>query len=245
VSTCRHQFLQARTVRHAVMTGSTAKTKKSGALREARVALYRTHILAVAEALFADQGFANTRMQDIAQASEISLTTLYQLYPGKKELHRQLLISRDQEMLQRVTQAGPLAFGKSASLEPLLQLMALQVGYLLEHPDYLRMQLQNGVFWFHSTSRPSADEQQLWERGLALMQQMFSWGIQEGLFIADDPDDMGRLFLSLQQTRLANWVLAGMQEEHAAVVARIQDDFVRFFCSPKVAARHSKKSSAT
>lgn len=213
---------------------SRSSKPKSG-LRAAREAMYRNHILEVAEALFAEQGFAATRMQDIAAAAEISLATLYQMFAGKKELYRQILISRDEQMMQRVIVDGAAAF--QGGVQGVLKLLAAQISYLLEHPAYLRLQLQEGRLWFHSDTRPSAAEQQLWEQGMAIMRQMFAWGIGERLFVPGEPEELGRMLLALQQTRLANWVLDGMARPHAEVVALVQTDFVRFFCQPAVAAR--------
>ncbi len=202
-------------------------------LRAARDAATRDLILDLAERVFAAQGYAGTRMQDIAQAAEMSLATLYQHFRGKAALHRAVLIRRDEQMLARVS--GPLGAGGLA-LESVLELIARQVGFLLEHPDYLRMQLQDGQFWYHSDTRPSAEEQRLWERGLALMTQLFDWGVDAGLFLPGDAADQARMLLSLQQTRLANWVHAEMREPHGTAISRIQSDFVRFFCRPAVAA---------
>ncbi len=215
---------------------NASKSKKGGALRAAREAMYRSHILDVAEGLFADQGYAQTRMQDIAQAAEISLTTVYQMFPGKQDLYRQILVERDQAMFARVMHNGAAAIPSAGGIAQVLRLLASQVGFLLEHPNYLRMQLQDGRLWFHSESRPSASEQQMWAQGMELMAQLFRWGIGAGLFCPGEPAELGRMLLALQQTRLANWVLAGMQAPHARVIGEIQSDFVRFFCQPKVAA---------
>ncbi len=218
------------------MSGAAVRIKKRGSLRAARDALYRAHILQVAELLFADQGFAATRMQDIAHAAEISLATLYQIYPGKQDLYRQILVDRDREMFARVADAGQTGFAGDGGLPRVLELLRAQVGYLLEHPNYLRMQLQDGRFWFDTATRPSAAEQQLWERGLALMSQLFEWGSRAGIFVPGVAFEQARMLLALQQTRLANWVLARMREPHETVIAHIQADFVRFFCQPAVAA---------
>lgn len=213
-----------------------SKPRKSG-LRAAREAMYRTHILEVAEARFAEQGFAATRMQDIAAAAEISLATLYQMFAGKQELYRQILISRDEQIVRRVMADGVAAFQGGDGIRGVLTLLGAQVGYLLEHPDYLRLQLQDGRLWFHSDTRPSAAEQQLWEQGMDMMRQVFRWGISEGLLVPGEPEELGRMLLALQQTRLANWVQGGMAHPHAEVIAQVQADFVRFFCQPGVAAR--------
>lgn len=217
-------------------TRSRGRRPQSSQLREARDALYREHILEVAESIFAEQGFAATRMQDIASAAGISLAKLYQTYAGKEELYRGILIARDAEMLETVMTRGSHLLQQPQSIEQLLWLTGINLRYLLEHPDYLRMQLQEGYAWYHSAAQASADEKLMWERGLAVMEQVFNWGIGEGLFTPGNPTDMARLLMSLQQTRLANWVAAGMQESHDAVIQRIQADFVRNFCMPKITA---------
>lgn len=199
-------------------------------LRDAREALSRQHILKVAEHLFAEQGFAQTRMQDIAAEAEMSLATLYQQFAGKQKLFRAILIERDQAMMKLVLSKAGNLFSGSANLQPMLTLMGEQIGYLLDHPDYLRLQLQEGRLWFHSDTRPSSEEQQLWQQGQAMMQQMFQWGIEHGLFVADEPEDMARMMLAMQQTRLASWVADQMRKPKAAVIQQIQQDFVRFFC---------------
>lgn len=217
---------------------------QSRELRAAKDALYREHIVDAAERIFAEQGFTNTKMQDIARAVGVSLGTLYQAYPGKAELYRAILIARDGEMINTVMAKGHQVL-QQPSIERLLWLMETHLRFLLEHPDYLRMQLQEGHAWYHSTAWPSSEEQKMWERGLAVLQQVFAWGEAQALFIPGDAADQARLMLTLQQTRLANWVSAGMREPHGAVMARIQADFVRYFCRVERAAQLLSSDGAT
>lgn len=211
------------------------RRRQPPALREAKDALYREHVLEVAEGIFAEQGFASTRMQDIAKAAGISLGTLYQAYAGKSELYRAILIARDAEMMNAITIRGQQVLQQPQSIEQVLWLMALQLGFMLEHPDYLRMQLQGGQAWYHSTAWPSHEEQQIWERGMKMIELLFGWGVAKGLFIPGLAAEQARMVLTMQQTRLANWVANGMQEAHTLVIERIQADFVRNFCKPAVA----------
>lgn len=216
--------------------------KKSSAqrgrdLRDARAELYRQHIMAAAEGIFAEEGFAQARMQAIAQAAGVSLGTLYQQFKGKDELYRAILIARDTEMLAGVTAAASARLKLPLGVEQILAMMEVHLRFLLEHPGYLRMQLQDGRAWYHSAARPSAEEQRIWERGLAMMQQVFGWGTANGLFVPGAAEDHARLLLALQQARLAGWVADGMRAPHDAVIALIQADFVRCFCRPEVARR--------
>lgn len=197
-------------------------------LRAARDAAYREHIFQVAERAFAGQGYAGTRMQDIAAAAGISLNTLYQSYAGKDELYRDVLVERDRQMLERVLARGPQA---PRSLDELLGHLEVQLRFFLEHPDYLRMQLQEGRAWYHGSARPTAAEQQLWARGLKVLEQVFQWGARQGWLRPGNAVHDARLMLAMQQARLANWVGDGMREAHDAVVARIKADFVRQFAA--------------
>lgn len=206
-------------------------------LRAAKDALYREHILEVAEEIFAEQGYSQAKMKDIASAAGISLGTLYQSYPGKAELYRGLLIARDTEMFNTAMARGQQVLQGLESIEQLLWMTQAHVRFLLDNPNYLRMQLQEGYAWYHSAARPSSDEQQLWERGIEVIVYTFNWGQQKGLFVIGDPEDQARLMMAMQQTRLANWVIGDMQAPHEEVVAHVQADFVRNFCLPSVAAK--------
>lgn len=218
-------------------TRSRGRRGQSRQLREARDALYREHIMDVAERIFARQGYAETRMQDVAKEAGISLAKLYQAFPGKDDLYRGILITRDSEMINAVMEKGGDVLQQFGSIEQLLWMSEINVRFLLEHPDYLRMQLQEGYAWYHSAAQASSDEKMMWERGQSIMAQVFNWGMQAGLFVRDKPTDMARMLMSLQQTRLANWVADDMTEGHDVVVERVLTDFVRNFCTASTASR--------
>lgn len=209
---------------------------QSKALRAAKEAAYRNHILGVAEQVFAAQGFAHTKMQEIARQAGMSLGTLYQSYPSKQDLYRGVLIARDSEMLESVMRHGQAVLQAPQSIEHLLWLQGVHLQFLLEHPDYLRMQLQEGYAWYHDAARPSSEEQQMWMRGMSVIEHVFRWGMDRGWLVPGTPADEARMLMALQQTRLANWVSAGMESAQQSVIARIRADFVRQFCQPAVAA---------
>ncbi|MDP3859061.1 MAG: helix-turn-helix domain-containing protein [Stagnimonas sp.] len=207
-------------------------------VRDARDAAYREHIFEVAEKLFAEQGFDNTRMQDIAAAAGISLGTLYQSYPGKRELHRGLLTGRDQQMLDAVVlRQKTMARSTAGGMERILWMLEANLRFLLQHPDYLRMHLHEGHAWYNRAADGTQDQDEVWTRGQALMEQVFNWGMAEGWFSPGVPAHMARLVVVNQQTRLANWVIDGLHAPHEQVLAQIQADFVRLFCTPAVIAR--------
>lgn len=203
-----------------------------GSLRAAKEELTRTHVIEAAERIFAEHGYNQARMQDIAGQAGMSLATLYQVFPGKQQLYRAVLLERDQAMMQAVMNHPALAAGTALTVRGLLGIMQGQLGFLLAHPDYLRMILQQGHAWYHVAAQPTADEQALWDQGLKLMTRIFEHGMRTGELLPAAPEEQSRLLMALQQARLAGWVAGGMTESHDAVIARIQADFVRQFCRP-------------
>ena len=200
-------------------------------LRVAKEALYRQHIIDAAEVIFATEGFEQARMQNIAQAAGISLGTLYAQFTGKQELYRAVLITRDEQMLKAVQKEAESTLAGGYSLEAILDLMGVHLLFLLQHPNYLRMQLQEGLAWYHSSARPSDYERDIWDEGMQLMASVFKWGSDSKTFIAGEPEELVQLMLALQQTRLSQWIANGMQMPHEALVDVIKADFVRFFCA--------------
>lgn len=213
----------------------TQRGRRASKLQAARDAIYREHILEVAEELFAEHGFDSCKMQDIARAASMSLGTLYQTFPGKQGLYRELLIKRSEEMVGVVMEQGLSVLSQPQSIAQVLWLIGVQVGYLLEHRNYLRIQLEAGYAWYHLAAQPSEHEQQLWARGIEYIQGVLTWGLEQGLIVPGDATvDQARLMLTMQQTRLANWLADGMQDSHAHVISLIQADFVRQFCRPQI-----------
>jgi AcrR family transcriptional regulator len=206
-------------------------------LRDAKDALYREHIMGVAEKIFAEQGFQNTRMSDIAAAAGISLGTLYQSYEGKHELHRAVLIARDTQMFNLVMSKAQTGLLPLKCVEQILVLMESHIGFMIDNPSYLRMQVQEGHAWYALAAHPTKDEQQMWERGVGFIGQVYEWGVKQGFFSPANAEYQAVSMIAMQQTRLANWVMSGMKESKAKVIARIQADYVRLYCRPHIIAR--------
>jgi AcrR family transcriptional regulator len=217
-------------------TASKSRRKPSEKLREAREAMYRQHIMDCAERMFATAGYDAVKMQEVATQSGISLGTLYGSFPSKESLYRAILVERDQQMVAAVdATASSMPLGPTGVAD-LLNLLEVPVRFFMNHPDYLKMQLLAGHLWYSSASRPSREEQAIFVRGFERLVRAVEWAISSKHFIAGRPDDLARMILVLQQTRLANWVLADMKAPPDEVVAIVQGDFVRMFCTPLRAA---------
>jgi AcrR family transcriptional regulator len=89
-----------------------------------------------ASALFAEHGYAETRLEDIAAAAGVTKQLLYQHFSSKRELHMALLAKHRDELLhgtaEEMARPGTL-------LERLSRVMERWFGYVEEHPYAMAM----------------------------------------------------------------------------------------------------------
>jgi AcrR family transcriptional regulator len=194
--------------------------------RKARNDVYRQHILEAAERVFASNGFEAAKLQDISTAAELSMGTIYSIFPGKAELFEALLQMRGQELL------GVARAAASQGLAPRDALLALgdaYVQYLVDHPDFLRMQIGASVSWaLGPSSTPS--RMQFWHEIHALQADIFRRGVERGDFVDEDPTFLAKLFSAIDEVLLADWVAGGMKTDRTRLVARLRTLVERTFC---------------
>src|SRR3990172_6266117 len=82
-------------------------------VRRRRTELYRTVVLEAAERVFAERGFAEAKMQQIAATAGLSLATLYGVFPGKAELFDAIHELRGAELLAHAATVGSALPGKT------------------------------------------------------------------------------------------------------------------------------------
>lgn len=206
---------------------STAEARPKR-LRDARAAMYTELILEAATVVFAREGYDATKVQQIAKESSISLGTLYEVFPGKVEIWR-AIHERHLEALFEETLAAMAREGATGFIDHLLVGLEAYLGYLLAHPDYLRLHLMDGSAWALGTGLRSNVQLAAWERGKALVTDLLARGVEEGTLAEDDPELLAELMIGMHQVRLAHWVKGGMATPAAEVIARIEEHTLRAF----------------
>ena len=194
-------------------------------------AVYRDLVLEAAGTAFARSVIARTRMEQLADAAGISLGTLYSVYKGKAEIVDALHESR----LKEIHAASMTA--AAAARNPLAALLAghrAYISYFIEHPDYLRMVIDEGANW---GVRDSMDRESrraaTWSDGVAALAALFEQGIAAGVFVRGRPDRMARMMLAMQQVRLADWLLEEDAQADPAVLMKEMEVLIRrAFCTP-------------
>ena len=192
-------------------------------LRAARQQIYHDLILDTAEAVFAERGFGDAKMHDVAQAARISLRTLYATFPSKAEL----LVAIHDHRCGEVFRLGAEAMCEhDDATESLMAGVKAGVEFLLGHPNFLRLHLREGNAWAIGPGEESQADR--WREGLAMQAEIFERGIAEGIFIPEDPMLLAKMMTALYQVQLADWFeregIAGLDDpaNRQALVERIQ-----------------------
>lgn len=174
------------------------------AAREARESLYREHILAAAERVFADKAFELAKVQDISQAAGLSMGSIYALFPGKEQIYAAIVDRRAAELLELVR---GIAGSGAGPLETLEALAAAYIDYFFARPDFLRMNLRTEAAWALTSGAQSgiAEEIHRFQAGI------FARGIEARVFVDEDPAYLAILFSGIDQIHLAHWVAGGMK----------------------------------
>ena len=173
-----------------------AKTRKSR--REAaRERMYHDLVFESAEHVFAEKGFDDATMQEIASEAEISLKTLYATFPGKAELYLEIQSVRGRKFLEYNQQA---AAGAQSAIERLTLGVRAYVDFLLEHEDFLRIHLREGKAW--GLGPPYADAEG-WQAGVEHFAATLRQGMQEGIFHEGNAELMAMSGIAVMQVHLA------------------------------------------
>jgi AcrR family transcriptional regulator len=203
-------------------------------VRKARSELYRQLILDAAERVFAEKGFDDAKMEEIAAESGLSLGTLYSVFQGKWRLFDSVHETRNREVLELATEA---ARGRSSPLEVLLAAVRAYVEFFAAHPEFLRMHLREGHAWgLAEAGAPTRERAAAWNEGVSMQAALFERGIRDGVFHPGEPRLLARLMIAMHQVHLAAWVEGGMQGDVEQLIAEMQTQVRRTFCRDPEAA---------
>jgi len=149
-------------------------------------------ILDAAERLFLGRGYTATTMEDLSEAADVAVGSIYAHFGGKEGVYS-ALVDRALALDQRYGEEGLAAVG-NGQLE---QLVGMAEGYLRfarEHPTYFRL------FRFPPPDRPSAQEApgpatRIAERisaEVARMAGLLREAAEEGVIRSVDPEPTAR-----------------------------------------------------
>jgi AcrR family transcriptional regulator len=212
---------------------SAAPTERPAQL--AKREAYRRLVLDCAEELFARQGIEATKVEQIAAAAGLAPRTLYTVFAGKQEIVDQVSERRRVELLQT---ARARASEAATPFDALLTGAAAATAYFLAHPDYLRMELKEGLAWADERSSRSAT----WQESIDSFVAAFVRCTGDGSARPGDPLAFARALMALLQSQLAHWVVQGMPADHDRVVDDVTTLILHAFAAPATLRRYRGRS---
>lgn len=194
--------------------------------RKAKNDVYRQHILDAAERVFAERGYEAAKVQDISALAGLSMGTIYAVFPGKLELFSAILEGHGAAFVALVREVVERGLPPRAALTALIE---VYISYFVEHPNFLRTQLRSGISWALGTTLNAPSQLKYSDDIHSLQAGIFKRGVAEGVFVAEDPNFLSRLFSVIDQVLLADWVASGMVASQAELVRRMQAQVDRSF----------------
>ena len=174
------------------------RPRKKDRLETARARMYHDLIFENAERLFAEEGFAESSMQDLAAESGVSLKTLYATFTGKDEIYREIVTVRGTGLLAVMAEASE---GEGSALQRLRDGVHAIVVYLVEHQPFFRILLQEGQAW--GLNPRGARVREAWTAGLVAVRRILEDGIASGEFLPGDLDLLTPTVNAVLQVQLA------------------------------------------
>jgi len=196
-------------------TKKTGETKRRSAasrtrLESARDRMYHDLIFEAAEEVFGAKGFEHATMQDIAQEAGVSLKTLYATFPGKVELYHEIQRIRGEEFVSRVAEATA---GLSDPGERIAQTARAYAEYLMEHNDWLRINLHERIAWGLGPKTEVGGA--AWRDGIANLVDIVECGIADGIFHPGDPETAAMMCLAVMQVQVTRAIEGGASDAEA------------------------------
>ena len=147
------------------------------------VASGRSAIVAAATRLFAQRGFAETSMRQIAEAAGVSKAAIYHHFRDKDRLYRSLL----EEAIDSLTAAMKRVLDDGPAPGALARALGLHLQFAAEHADLLRVLVTEELRPTDPRKRMGNAVARHREEELAIFQTVLERGIARGEFKPVDP----------------------------------------------------------
>ncbi len=187
--------------------------------REREREAHREIILEAAEAVFAERGYPGATIAEIASRAEFSVGSIYNFFPGKREIGRAVMMRISNERVSRFREVVlPLADDPERGLDALL---AVWANHHARHGAFVRA----GIDYQRSIGRrePPEDFLKLFREYRAAVEEFFETGRRTGKYRELPAADLARACEGICHELLFEWnaVDPGKRTE-AALLARLR-----------------------
>ncbi|MCX5643858.1 MAG: TetR/AcrR family transcriptional regulator [Phycisphaerae bacterium] len=145
---------------------------------------HRQEILSAALQLFAEKGFHNVSMQEIATAAQFATGTLYNFFPSKEDLFFELLVATADAGLDLIL---PVLEGTDDERDKLSLFIRSHERFAREQAVALRLYLLESRGWCLPGPKVEAKKKEIDARVTSRLSNVIAAGIRKGLFNDIDP----------------------------------------------------------
>jgi AcrR family transcriptional regulator len=117
-------------------------TRASSARRRLKPEVRRERLLEAAASVFAERGYEAARIEQIAEAADVSAGLLYRHFAGKRQLYAELVHRADKELLRHLAEAAAPGPPSSRRLERGLDAV---LAFVEDHQNLWRMLMREVV----------------------------------------------------------------------------------------------------
>jgi AcrR family transcriptional regulator len=202
-------------------------------IRDARRDMYRQQIISAAEFEFARAGFDKTKVADIARSADVSLATVYKNFSGKDEIWDAL---NRQRMDEFIAAGQHVAQDMNSPLDRLYAAMRVLVIYFTEHPNFLRLHINEGLNWAIAGVDPwRGNQRDAWQTGRGIMVALAEDVVASGETPSMRPSILAGLVVSALQVWLTDWANSGCDRPAEEVASELVEYLKRSLTIPSVA----------
>ena len=206
-------------------------------IRDARRDMYRQQIISAAEFEFARAGFDKTKVADIARSADVSLATVYKNFSGKDEIWDAL---NRQQMDEFIAAAQHVAQDIDSPLDRLYSAMRVLVLYFTEHPNFLRLHINEGLNWATAGVDPwRGNQRDAWQTGRGIMVALAEDVVASGETPSMRPSVLAGMAVSALQVWLTDWANSGCDRPAEEVASELVEYLKRSLTIRSVAERSS------
>ena len=188
------------------MDGSPVTATEGNKLtrREREKLQHREQMLRAAMELFAENGYHNVSMHEIAQRAEFAIGTLYSFFNNKEDLYKALMMSVSERFQAALVTAIERGDGE---LEKIDNFLRAKGEVFMENAQMVRLYFAEARgASFNIKSGLDTEIRETYEKFLGRLAEVFRSGIEKGLFADFDPDDLAICLDGLANAVLLMWL---------------------------------------
>jgi AcrR family transcriptional regulator len=160
--------------------------------------------LDAAEKLYAERGYFQTSMEDVAREAEYATGTIYRYFSSKEDLYNKILTRKGYAYVDKIT---PMLDAAESPLEKLKAIVRNKVDFFIQNAEFMRIYL-NVVNAASDRMTPPEDLREVHARYVELVGGIFRDGMEKGVFNRMDVDMLVQAFMGMTNHLLCSSVSA-------------------------------------